>query len=396
MSNPNDLGTKRFWKKIATLIGVGIVLFAAIYFGKKYKTSQKTAEITELYNQFSNVTYIEFAKKLEESIHTEKPEIFDNSIDIASLFDFSKRELTQSYNKRKGIELLQPYLKVGSSISSQLVSTNDFKYTNFYKEDGVPHIVFRLYRPDFINFIDFTLGIKRDKIVITNMYNFYSGILFSEMASDMYYKAINLRVNDIANMKAYQPIKNHMYSGNYEKAYNLLVSVPTAKRGPFHYQFLLIAASNYDGDKLLEVIAEMKALKPDDKRLHAYLNFQEEIVHGDLSKLNTAIEDLKKYVGEDAIFDLYRGIMFNLQSDFEKSAPFFNRVVTEIPDFFDGHYYKLYNLLLQNKKDEALSLITKMKERFSISEEEFTLELQEEYKEFTDSEAYKNIFKDAE
>mgnify|MGYP000394663059 CR=1 FL=1 len=396
MSNPNELSTKRFRKNMITLVVVGIVLVAVVYFGKRYKTSQKAAEVTEFYNQFSDKTYTDFAKKLEESIHTENPEIFDNSIDIASLFDFSKRELTQSYNKRKGIELLQPYLKIGSSISSQLVHTNDFKYTNFYKENGVPHIVFRVYRPDFINFIDFTLGIKKDKILITNMYNFYSGILFSEMASDMYYEAINLRVNDIANMKAYHPIRNHLYAGNYEKAYTQLASIPAAKRNPFHYQFLLIAASNYDDDKLLEVIAEMKALKPDDKRLHAYLNFQEEIVHGDIDKLNAAIDDLKKYVGEDPIFDLYRGIMFNLQSDFEKSEPFFERITTQIPDFFDGYYYKLYCLLSQDKKDEALSLIAKIKERFLISEEEFTLELQEDYKEFTDSEAYKNIFKDAE
>jgi hypothetical protein len=130
--------------------------------------------------------------------------------------------------------------------------------------------------------------------------------------------------------------------------------------------------------------------------LHTYLNFQENISHGDIDKLNAELEDLKKYVGEDAIFDLYRGILFNLQSDFENSEPFFDRLVTEIPDFLDGYTYKLYGLLLQDKKDEALSLIAKMKERFSISEEELTFELQEEYKEFTDSEAYKNIFKSAE
>lgn len=396
MNDSNGQSTKRFWKSMITIVVVGIVLVAAVYFGKKYKETQKTAEITEFYNQFSDENYIGFAKKLEESIHAENPEMFDNSIDVASFFNFSKRELAQSYNKRKGIELLQSYLKVGSSISSQLVSTNDFKYTNFYKEDGIPHIVFRLYRPDFINFIDFTLGIKKDKIIIKDMYNFYSGILFSEMASDMYYKAINSQGIDIANIKIYQPIKNLLFSGNYEEAYTSLVSIPTAKRSSFHYQFLLIAASNYDDEKLIEVITEMKAFKPDDKRLHTYLNFQENIVHGDLDKLNAAIDDLKKYVGEDPIFDLYRGILFNLQSDYEKSEPFFDRLVTEIPNFYGGYYYKLYSLLLQDKTSEALTLIAKMKEHFSINEEELTLELQEEYKEFTNSEAYKNIFKDAE
>ena len=397
MNNSGKQSSKRFWRNMITIIAVGIVLVATVYFGKKYKASQKTVEITAFYNQLSDDDYIDFAKKLEKSIHTKNPEVFDNSVDIASLFGFSKRELAQSFKKRKVIEFLQPYLKIGSSISSQLLYPNDFKYTNFYKEDGIPHIVFRLYRPDFINFIDFTLDIKKDKIVIDNMYDFYSGILFSEMAFDLYNKTINLRQSNIANMDIYQSIKNQLFLGLYEEAYNSFVAIPNAERSPFHYQFLLIAASNCDDDeKLIQVISDMKAHKPNDKRLDTYLNFHESLIHGDLDKLNTAIDNLKKYVGEDTIFDQYRGILFNLQSEFEKAGPFFDRVITENPNFFGGYYYKLYNMLLRDKENEALSVIAEMKERFSISKEDFVFDLQEEYKEFTNSEAFQNIFKSAE
>lgn len=395
MKDANTPTKESFWKKMVTIIGVGFVLIAAVYFGKKYKTSQKIAEITAFYNQFSDQNYIEFAKELEKLIHENKPEVFDESVDLAAFFGFSNRELVGSHKKRKMIEALQSYLKIGDLISSSVQYKEDFIFTNFYKEEGIPHIVFRLYRPDIINFVDFTLGIKKDTIVIKDMYNFFSGILFSEMASDLYYKIINQGDLSFIDIKAYQQVKYEMELGNYEEAYNVLIAIPEAKRNAYHYQFLLTATSNFDNEKLLAVIAEMKASNTEDQRLHAYLNFKEHIVHGDLEKLNAAINDLKKHVGEDVIFDLYRGFMFNFKSDHKQAILFFDRIIKELPDFYDGYYYKLYGLLMQDKKEEAIRVTAKMNERFSISKEELIFGLQE-FQEFTSSEAFKNIFKSAE
>ncbi|MFK7749141.1 MAG: tetratricopeptide repeat protein [Kordia sp.] len=397
MNDPNEQSTKRFLKNLAMIIGVGIVFISIIYFGKKYKDSQKIAETTEFFNQFSDETYVEFAQKLEQSIHDNNPELFDNTVDVASLFGFSNRELVESFKKRQVVDFLKPQLKIGTSIHNQLINPNYFKYTKFYKKEGVPHIVFRLYSLDFINFMDFTLGIKKDNIVVTDIYSFYTGNLFSEMASEVYYKTVKRNSLSHYEMQAYQKAKNYLQLGNYEEAYNLLVSIPVNKRNPRHYEFLLLAVSNYSEDKLQEVITEMKTLKPDDARMHAYLNFQESFMQAtpNLDKLNTAIDNLVDYVGEDPIFDFYRGLIYDLETDFEKAVPFFDRLITEIPDFFEGYYYKLYGLLLQNEIDEALSLTTKMTESFTVNEEDLSFDLQE-FPAFINSEAYKNIFKNAE
>ncbi|WP_420572401.1 tetratricopeptide repeat protein [Kordia sp.] len=395
MNDLTEQSNNQFWKKIALIIGIGIVLLAVVYFGKEYKTSQKVAETTKFYDQFSDEKYIEFAKKLEASIHTENPKIFDKSIDVASFFNFSARELAESYNKRTAIAFLQPYLKLGGSISAQLTYPSDFKFTKFYKKDGVPHIVFRLYRSDFINFMDFTLGIKEDTIVVTNMYNFYSGIVFSEMISEMYYESINQSQQFISELKTYQQVNSYIQSGSYEEAYNLLVSIPVEKRNPLHNQYVLASAADFDADRFIEIIKNIKKEKPDDERLHVYLNLLETIFLADIDKLNKAINELKKYVGEDAIFDVYRGLLYNLQSDYDKAIPFFDRLITQSPEFHDGYIYKLYTLLTQNKTDEALVLVTKIKERLSMSEENLTFQISE-FQTFINSEAYKNIFKSAE
>ncbi|WP_298519934.1 hypothetical protein [uncultured Kordia sp.] len=378
-----------------TIIVAGIVLVAAVYFGKKYTTSKKVAENTEYYNQFSDEAYIEFAKKLEQSIHTKKPDFFDESVNLASFFSFSQKELEGSLNKRRILNAAKPILKFGKNISSSILFEKDFKFVRFYKENGVPHIIFRIYSPQFINFVDFTVGIKKDTLVLNDAYNFISGINFSDIISDIYYKSINSNSASLSNVKTYRKIQSGIEVGTYEEAYNLLTSIPEKNRDALHYQFLLIAASNLDDDKFLEVIAQLKAQKPDDKRLHAYLDFRKNVITGDIDQLNTAIDALKEYVGEDPVFDLFRGLMYYYQGDSETSSSFFNHLIANVPDFYDAYLYKLCNYILDDKTTEALEIVVQIKDRFSIDEKAFTEELFE-FKAFTSSEAFKNIFKSAE
>ncbi|EDP94550.1 hypothetical protein U8527_16640 [Kordia algicida OT-1] len=395
MNENTEISKDQFWKKILTIIIVGIVLVAAVYFGKQYKKSQKTAEITAFYNQFSEETYIDFAKKLEKSIHIENPQNFNEHIHLPSFFNFSADDLSKSAHKRLAIKTIKPYFDIGNMISQQLADPNDFKFNKFYKKDGVPHVVFRLYRADLVNFMDFTLGIKKDKIIITDMYVFFAGISFSEVASEMYYQAINNEQSFLAYIQLKEQIDAYVASENYEKAYNVLIYIPDERKNALYPQMLLNVAGNYDADKFLEVINYIKKQKPNDKGLHAYLKFQETLVFGSPDELNTAIENLKKYVGEDSIFDLYKGLVYNAKSNFKEATQHYDLVIKQDPNFFDAYFYKLFNLLQQDKTEEALKVITTMNKRFVISEEGLTFDLQD-YKDFTASEAYKNIFKSAE
>lgn len=265
----------------------------------------------------------------------------------------------------------------------------------FYKKDGVPHVVFRLYSTGLIYFMDFTLDIKKGNIVVSDVYVFFSGTLFSEMASEMYYKIVNNEPSLNTTIKLHEQVEAYVASDNYEEAYKLLITIHDENRNAFYNHLLLTVAGNYDIDKFIEAIDYMKKLKPDDKRLHAYLNVQESMMTKDLTNLNTAIEDLKKYVGEDEVFDLYKGILYNNQSNFEQAISSFDLVIAQNPDFFDAYSYKLFNLLELDKNEEAIKVITTINKRFPINEEDLTFDLQE-YKTFTELEAYKNIFKSAE
>ncbi|MEM6687267.1 MAG: hypothetical protein AAF617_15915, partial [Bacteroidota bacterium] len=381
--------------KMAVIIALGTVLIAAVYFGKKYKASQKQAEIAEFYNQFSDEAYTAFGKKLEASIHENHPEDFDKSVDIASLFDFSNRDLSGSYNKRKTVEFLGPILKVGTTIHAQLNHPDEFKFTRFYKKNGIPHVVFRSYLSNFINYIDFTLGIKKEAIIITDMYYFFPGLVFSEMASDLYRKVMSQRDFSTIDLSTYESVETNLALGNFEETYSLLRSIPENQRHPYHYQFLLVTAENLDDDTFFQVLEELKTRKPNDQRLHSYLNFKKHIFKGNLTQLNAAIDELKKHVGDDLLFDLYRGFTLNLTADYEQAIPYFDTIITKMPALYEAYYYKLESLLVLNKEKEALSLVAEMKHHFLLQEEDFTLSISD-FQEFIQSEAYKNIFKDAE
>ncbi|PTX59032.1 hypothetical protein C8N46_111101 [Kordia periserrulae] len=395
MNKTKKSSNDNFWKIMTTIIIGGTLLILAVYFGKKYKASQKTVEITKFYNQFSDDDYIDFAKQLEASIYENRLEEFNKKVNIASLLNFSNQELAGSYKKRTAVNFLKSYIKIGNSITNQLARPKDFKYLNFYKKEGVPHIVFRVYRSDIINFMDFTLGIKKDKIIINDIYNFFSGVAFSEMASKLYYEAMNEENQSFEAIRKYQSVQNFISIGDYESAYDLLKSIGIENRNDNHYGFLLITASNLSFDLLLEVITEMKTQFSEDERLQAYLDFHEKAITGDLKDLSAAAEHLKKYTGDDIVYDLYKGIYFYLKNEYEEALIFFNRTIQKDPTFFDAYNYKLFSLLMLNEEEKALNVLVELKKDFSISEETIILELQD-FPEFIASEAFQNTFKNAE
>lgn len=391
MESANELSTKNFYKYLLTVLSIGIVLFAAIYFGKKYKTSQKTEEIISFYNQFTDEEYVDFAKKLETAIKTNNPELFDNSMNVASFLNFSARELTNSYHKRRVMEVMGSVLKIGSIINDQIYHSDDFKFTRFYKENGIPHIVFRIYRFDFLNFMDFTVGIQNNSLVLNDSYNFFSGITTSQMTSDIYTKSISENQDAFSSLAIYEKVQYKLQSYEYEEAYDLLATIPAKNRDAIYYQILLIATANFDDEYYKNTIEEVLKLNPNDQKLHSFLNFQKSILKGDLDQLNTAIEKLEKYVGEDAIFDLYRGIIHYDSLEYDTAITYFDGAITKIPDFYHAYFYKLYTLLLQEKTTDALSLVATINDRFFVSEEDFTSSLLD-FPDFTSSTTYKSIF----
>ncbi|MBC8757518.1 hypothetical protein H2O64_22805 [Kordia sp. YSTF-M3] len=395
MDSPNQLSNKSFFKYIITLLGIGIVFYLAIHFGKKYKVSQKTKKVTAFYNQFTDEEYIDFAKQLETSINTHNPTLFDNSVNIASFLNFSNRELTQSYHKRQATKIIGSYIKIGSILVDQIDNDGDFKFTRFYKENGIPHIIFRIYRVDFVNFMDFKVGIQNSKFVLEDSYNFFSGIIMSKIISDIYNKAINQNKQAISNLNSYENINYQLQSFQYQEAYELLLTIPEKNRDAIYHQFLLITTLNLDDEKFKSTIAEAKKLNPNDEKFHSYLNFQKSILEGDLNQLNKTIKILQQHVGEDPIFDLYRGIMYYYNLEYDKAIPFFDRVMTTMPSFYDGYYYKLYTLLLQEKTNDALNLVATMNDNLFLDEEELELNLAD-FEDFTSSKAYKTIFNDSE
>ncbi len=391
----NTESKEGFWKKILVIIGLGIVLILAVYFGKKYKASQKKAEITEFYNQFSDESYINFAKELEASIINYSPDFFDGKVNTKSFLSFSDKELTESFYKRKVSEILSPLMKFGSIIVEQIRPIGDFRFTRFYKEDGIPHFVYRIYDGDMIYFIDFTVGIKDNEPVLNDSYYYFSGITMSKNISNIYYKTIDLDRQYLSNIETYNKIRYYNKNGDHERAFEVLTAIPAKYHDALYFQYLLIAAT-YNGDeKLQTVINQLINATPDDEKLHTYLYFIESVYFGKTETIETRVDSLKQYVGEDSIFDYYIGVTHINNENLEEAIPYFDKTINEMPNFFDAYFDKLYSLLQLKETEKALEVLTIMYEKFSFAEEDMSFDLTE-FNTFINSPSYKAIFKDDE
>ncbi len=246
-----------------------------------------------------------------------------------------------------------------------------------------------------IYFIDFTVGIKDDEPVLNDSYYYFSGVTMSKNIANIYYKTVDLDQQYLSNIETYNKIRYYNENGDHERSYEVLTAIPAKYHDALYFQYLLIAATHNSDEKLQTVINKLINATPDDEKLHAYLYFIESVYFGKSEIIETRINSLKQYVGEDPIFDYYIGITHISNENLEEAIPHFDKTIKEMPNFFDAYFDKLYSLLQLKETEKALEVLTRMYEKFSFAEEDMTLDLKE-FKTFINSSSYRAIFQDAE
>ncbi|MCE7996396.1 MAG: hypothetical protein HEP71_30740 [Roseivirga sp.] len=288
----------------------------------------------------------DIANKIAASIEENNEEFLTDIFDLKA---FSERILIngpspdlQRFNKGFLTGISKRPLLSTLLLEKVVASGADYEFLRVYFDKKDPHIVFRLFGEDGINYHDFLLQKVKGKYKIIDMYFYLSGEYLSATYQRLYIMTgkqhfdasqtagmSDLTLEDLTKVSTARGL---VQQGEYEAARDLIEGMNEGVRNEKLFKILeLQIKSNLSDEGYLEAIEDYKRVFPDDPSV--------DLVSLDLLLLNEkfieaheAIDNLNKRVGGDTFLDFYHASIYYAQSDFKKAEKLFLRFISNHPN----------------------------------------------------------------
>ena len=291
-------------------------------------------------------------------------------------------------------------LQLGNTFASELNDEADsFELLKYYENEGVPHLIFRLFTDNGLNYHDFTLTKVNGAVKIVDVYIYLVGEKMSDAFRRNFYNSTN-NINfeaERANQQAYideismqRQIWEQMQVGNYQGAYELYQSLPNEKREEKQFQVLSILITQNLSDEIYQQsIDTFNQLFPKDRSLPLLL-IDGYFIRKEYDKLLVTLDNLEKSLGGDPVLDFFRATVALEKKEVKPALEYLNRLANNKPDFRLAWMTLLQINIDIGKYQEAVDNLIGMEKHLGMDKAALEKLIPNEQSDFINSEVYKS------
>lgn len=324
-----------------------------------------------------------FGKQIEQTLANNHPGYLNSLFDLET---FTKRVLADDTlnDDTDFIEGFRQGLLAGFDFGTELTGEIEqgawYAFLNHYTRDSTHHLLFRFYSDNGLNYHDYELIKKEDKLLIADVYIYFAGENFSNTIRRIY-KTYQLErahpgtppakeAEYLRQLVKIQQIRNLLSEGNPKKAWRVFNTIPQGyqEEKPFQISKLLIS-SKLTPAMYLEALNGYQALFPNDPGLHL-LSIDAFFANKEHSLAMKCLDSLERQVGHDPLLNLYRGNLNYAMGDTAGTIRCFENLLNELPTFGQA-YLKLLDIYINsNRYPLAIGLLDKITGHFQLTKED--------------------------
>lgn len=303
----------------------------------------------------------EVAISLKNALAHRKAARFNELLDVDAL---GKRVKEQSENKLNPAMIAGALSSVksgefGSQIVKSLGKKGTYELVKQYEKDNRQHLVFRLYN-DQLNYHDFELFKKEDKVKIADIYIYATGenlsSTFAQTLLSMSEHASSANKIDREDLNKIQWIKNYINEKEFEKAKELFQTLPSLIRRQKIYKIIYIQiAGGLSTDEYLAALNKFQQEYPDAPNMYL-LMIDAYFLKKDYAGALKCVNGLDSLINKDPFLDYYRALIHGQNEDKTNHLLCLERLQKNLPEFGAGTLELIYTYVEEKQWDKAIAL----------------------------------------
>lgn len=295
-----------------------------------------------------------FGKKLEQSIEKRDPVFFNEAMDRTEL---TKRAgLSGSREEKEFAAGVRNAINMGTKIVEGISKEATYQLVKQYEKDGKHHLIFRLYDDGSINYHDLELIGRKSGPKVADMMVYTTGENLSVTINGLYKQfsgVIDKSTGKEDWLESMPRIRQEMKKGNYDKAYDLFLTIPEEGRKSKAFRMLKIEICSGLGDEeQQEAIDELISAFPNEPNMQLILlDFY--FLKKEYGKVLDAINAVDRMIDKDPFLDYYRYLCYNVMEDEARAKEHLLKVCRNFPKFPDARLELVATYLGENNEDSA-------------------------------------------
>ena len=330
-------------------------------------------------------------KQLESSISSGNPYYFNLCFNTESIIDsaiLSNPKNAENSFAQGFIEGLKQQFDPGNAILELIGADGSFTFIRAYKRDGRSKLLFRLISSNGINYHEYDVGQKDEKLVLTDAYIFTTAQTISGTYKNIYNKYF-LNLPEYRISRADKKIQRLAAIGNSRKAYKQWLNLPENIRFSKTNQLMGIhLASKLDRETYFGAYIEFMNHFPDEPGKY-FIALEGLIKQGYYHAALKAIEKLDEYIQTDPILNVIKADIYYESGDTQNAEEHLNKLIEEMPEYETGYLNLLGLYIEENEFMKATLLLDKIILTFNASKEDLQ-QIVTDYTDFLQSDEFKN------
>lgn len=226
----------------------------------------------------------------------------------------------------------------GKKLINSINSSNGFyEPVKIYEKDKVTHVIFRLYGDEGLNYHDFELTKRGDKIGIADIFLYTTGENMSKTVADMAGLYSNFEKENaeikLSDLEQMVQVKQLLTAERYRDAKDLFDKLPAALRSQKGSQIFYLSICAGIGDHLYtEALNDFEIRYRDEPNLSLAL-FDLYFMRKQYERALLGIDRVDSLIDKDPFLDFYRGILYSYMDKQEEARKAFTNVYNFKPGF---------------------------------------------------------------
>lgn len=307
----------------------------------------------------------QFARSIEGSMKRQNAAKFNQAFDPETLVERIKKNAKFKINAimLSGVADGLKSGQLGTQLVQSMGKGGSYELVKHYEKDKKQHLVFRLYGEDGkINYHDMELVKKKKQVKVADMYIYLSGEDLSTTLAqtlimmDDHFDSMDKKDREqLSNIKKIRKLLNE---GKHTEADQLYQQLPAVLKEQKIIKIAHIEIASELGDEAyMQALDDYERSYPNAPNLYL-MKIDAHILRKDFKGAMNAVNKLDSLIDKDTFLDYYRGLVCKLMDDKEGQNLYFERLVTNKPDFGPG-MVELVVLHMENKETEKAVLVAK-------------------------------------
>ncbi|RYY38948.1 MAG: hypothetical protein EOO08_12780 [Chitinophagaceae bacterium] len=280
----------------------------------------------------------QLARHIDSSLREKDADPLRDVIDEELLARAAASAGGQRYNAslRKGIEESLRKNGFSQQVSTLVEGGGTYRLVRTYEKEGRQHMIFRLFSAAGLNYHDFELTKRKERVRARDVYILLSGEKLSATMAGLL-KSLDGQSDGSAQTQAAQmkKIQDLYRREKYQPALEEIRRLPASLRNNRTFRIMeLTISSHLDSATYAQSLQSFETSYGNDPSAQFAL-FDHYFTRKDYPRVHRIINEIDKMM-EDPWLNYYRGLTYREQGDTVASLKAFERLMQHSPDFEDG------------------------------------------------------------